>query len=545
ADGTQVYVRDRVAKTTTVVSANGATAGNGLSRFGKISADGSTVAFLSASTNLVAPDVNGAADVFVRDMETGAVEVGNLLTGGLPTLGFPANAAREPFSMSDDGRYIAFETVSAGLSASDSFGTLYFRDRESGQTQPFLFLQGRPTAPRISADGQFVAFEASGKVQLLNRTGGTTVAIGNGTVGDISADGSTVVFSSNEALVAGDNDGTSDVFVYNGGSVKVVSVNDDGSEAAGDSTGGDVSADGMFVPFISNAASLTGSASKTLAFARVRGVSFSFTPTAVVGGAPVTGKIVLDQSVTSATTAFLTKSSGALRAPASVTIPAGSSMVEFACPTQGVDADVNVRVTLGNIASKWVAIAQANLAGFKIAPSQVYGGSPTTVTATVTLDGKAGPSGLRLLIVSDNPAILETTSVIIPYGAKSASFTVQHQLTQQDQLCHLTVSLRGTTLQASLNVLAIKISSFSFNPQTVLRGNSTVGTVTINGPAPAGGLSVTVTSSVGGVGFVLAIPGGQKSASFDYTVGSSVPTGTKTFTATANGSTKTASLIVK
>src|SRR5262249_11283842 len=65
----QVYVRDIAAGTTILVSADssGASAA-GFSYAPAISADGSTVAFVSGAANLVDGDTNGADDVFVRDL---------------------------------------------------------------------------------------------------------------------------------------------------------------------------------------------------------------------------------------------------------------------------------------------------------------------------------------------------------------------------------------------------------------------------------------------------------------------------------------------
>src|SRR5581483_10739631 len=66
------FVRDMTAGTTTLVSVGqaGAASGNGSSGYGRISADGRYVVFLSNATNLVGVgDTNGKADYFVRDLQ--------------------------------------------------------------------------------------------------------------------------------------------------------------------------------------------------------------------------------------------------------------------------------------------------------------------------------------------------------------------------------------------------------------------------------------------------------------------------------------------
>jgi Tol biopolymer transport system component len=69
-----VYVRDLIADTTTLVTANrpGTDAGDSYSSSGRLAAGGRYVAFYSSASDLVARDVNGhLSDVFVRDLKTG------------------------------------------------------------------------------------------------------------------------------------------------------------------------------------------------------------------------------------------------------------------------------------------------------------------------------------------------------------------------------------------------------------------------------------------------------------------------------------------
>ncbi|MEG3636027.1 TolB family protein [Micromonospora palythoicola] len=69
-----VYVRDLIADTTTLATANrrGTGAGNSYSSWGRIAAGGRYVTYYSSASDLVARDVNGnGSDVFVRDLHTG------------------------------------------------------------------------------------------------------------------------------------------------------------------------------------------------------------------------------------------------------------------------------------------------------------------------------------------------------------------------------------------------------------------------------------------------------------------------------------------
>ena len=94
--------------TTTLVSVDSVGAeGNGDSSSPSISGDGSYVAFESLSTNLVAPATNGNAHIFVRDLLAGITTV---LVSVDSTGAEGDNNSNFP-SISSDGRYVAFESL--------------------------------------------------------------------------------------------------------------------------------------------------------------------------------------------------------------------------------------------------------------------------------------------------------------------------------------------------------------------------------------------------------------------------------------------------
>jgi len=94
---------------------------------------------------------------------------------------------------------------------------------------------------------------------------------------------------------------------------------------------------------------------------------------------------------------------------------------------------------------------------------------------------------------------------------------------------------------------AVVLSSLTIAPDHVVGGNSTQATVTLTGPAGMGGVRVDVQSSsilTAAVSPNFAIiPQGQTSAVFPITT--SRFAGVVTFTATAGGVSKTASLTVQ
>lgn len=116
--GDQVYLRDRLRRTTTLVSRRsdgGLSVGTASSP--AVSADGRTVAFVSTARDLVAGDTNGAADVFVRDLDAGALR--RVGSGGGVT------------DISGNGRYV--------LSRSDPGSDDLLRyDLRTGAAQPLV-----------------------------------------------------------------------------------------------------------------------------------------------------------------------------------------------------------------------------------------------------------------------------------------------------------------------------------------------------------------------------------------------------------------------
>ena len=159
-----VYLFDRTTAKLQVVSTtlSGEPAENSSSA-PSISADGRWVAFVSASSRLVANDTNQVADVFVRDLLTGTTDlVSQGTTGEQATL--PSTRVR----ISGDGRFVAFQTSATNLDPAPS-GTanqIYLRDRQEGRTWRVSKgpegqgLATPSTLEAISNDGRWVTFRS-------------------------------------------------------------------------------------------------------------------------------------------------------------------------------------------------------------------------------------------------------------------------------------------------------------------------------------------------------------------------------------------------
>ena len=175
--GTDIFVHDRLTGETTRVnvdsSGNQARYSQFTSYGATISPDGRYVAFSSFADNLVPGDTNGASDIFVHDMltgETARVSVDSAGNEGNADSGWAS-------SISSDGRYIAFPSLSTNLVPSDtnSVRDVFVRDRLTNSTSRVSVdssgnegIGGDSIFPALSADGRYVAFMSSARNLVLN-----------------------------------------------------------------------------------------------------------------------------------------------------------------------------------------------------------------------------------------------------------------------------------------------------------------------------------------------------------------------------------------
>jgi len=244
-----VFVRDRQTGTTTRVSVDSAEVqGNGDSNFPSISGDGMHVAFQS-DADLAGGDANPFSDIFVRDLLAGTTTLVSVDSFGAQDP-FPSSSSSP--SISADGRYVAFQS-DADLVANDLNGLfdVYVHDRDADE------------------DGTYDEAGSISTVRVSVRSDGTE-ADQNSSAPSISADGRYVAFESFAAnLVAGDLNGLFDVFVHDrdadgdgiydeAGAISTVrvSVRSDGTEADQASAAPSISGDGRYVAFVSDATNL-------------------------------------------------------------------------------------------------------------------------------------------------------------------------------------------------------------------------------------------------------------------------------------------------
>lgn len=347
-NATDVFVRDLKAGTTRriSVSATGEES-NGVSGLstGALSGDGQQVVFRSLASNLVPGDTNGFEDVFVADLRTGAIRRVSVSPAGaqldalsgvpavlnhdgsyvafrtranidprdtafrsdiyvapnppprvldLVTLTPERAAADSPTqnraAVSHDGRFVAFDSAATNLVAHDTntVRDVFVRDLTLGLTERVSVpasggeSNGASQSPALSPDGRFVAFSSAASnlvagdtngtsdVFLRDRERGLTTRLSVGAA-DAQANGPSetpaacglgacVVFASRATnLTPGTTAERSRIYLRDvrAGTTALISQGFGGADPDGDSSEPTVSGDGRFVAFLSSATNLT------------------------------------------------------------------------------------------------------------------------------------------------------------------------------------------------------------------------------------------------------------------------------------------------
>ncbi|MEW6744265.1 MAG: hypothetical protein AB1486_16045 [Planctomycetota bacterium] len=248
-----------------------------------VSEDGNWVAFASNASNLIPGDTNELTDIFLHDIATGLTT-----RVSVDSAANQANGRSLRPSISDDGRYVAFESVADNLVAGDSNGVadVFVHDCLTGATirvsvgSTGVQGNGPSVAPSIDGSGDLVAFTSEARNLVPGDGNGvadvfvrdiamaTTRRISESVLGGdangpsdrpaISHSGSYVSYASAASdIVLLDTNAATDIFLHDlaTSSNSRVSLTWAGGEANGDCYGSAVSNSGRVV-FSSTATNL-------------------------------------------------------------------------------------------------------------------------------------------------------------------------------------------------------------------------------------------------------------------------------------------------
>jgi len=178
-----IFLRDRQTGTTSRISvASDGTQANGHSwttggPSPNTSANGQLVVFASDASNLVAGDTNGATDIFYHDMKTGKTALVSVATTG----GSANGSSDDPY-ISQNGRYVVFSSNASNLVAGDTNGCrdCFMRDLQTGvTTRVSVGSDGKEsnaesTQASISDDGRYIVFQSDASSLVANDNNNAT-----------------------------------------------------------------------------------------------------------------------------------------------------------------------------------------------------------------------------------------------------------------------------------------------------------------------------------------------------------------------------------
>ena len=294
------------------------------------------------------------------------------------------------------------------------------------------------------------------------------------------------------------------------------------------------------------------------ALASVSLSSLSLNPTSVTGGNSSTGTVTLSGAAPAGgAQVALSSNNGAASVPSSLAVPAGATSATFTVSTSAVAASTTVAISAAHggvtkTASLTVTPASPpapSLSSLTLNPTSGIGGAQSS-TGTVTLSGPAPTGGAQVALSSNNGAASVASSVAVPAGVTTATFTVNTSVVTASTTVTISAAYGGVSKSATLTVTPPPlptVSSLTLNPTSVIGGvNSTTGTVTLSGPAPAGGAQVVLSSNNGAASVPsrVFVPAGATSATFAVSTSVVLVSTSVTISASYNSTTQTATLSV-
>jgi hypothetical protein len=129
----------------------------------------------------------------------------------------------------------------------------------------------------------------------------------------------------------------------------------------------------------------------------------------------------------------------------------------------------------------------------ELTPNPVVGGQ--TVTGKVTIPGPAPLTGYVVKLSSSDTGVKVPASVTVPYKAISQTFSITTSGVAVNTNATISATFAGGTGTAQLVRTPASLLSVVASPSPVVAGQTTTGTVNLNGLAGAGGYLVQLSSS--------------------------------------------------
>jgi len=242
----------------------------------------------------------------------------------------------------------------------------------------------------------------------------------------------------------------------------------------------------------------------------------TLSPASLIGGISSAGTVDLVSAATSDVVVKLKSNAGFATVPATVTVTKGTTSATFTVSTVPVGADSAAQITASvgtsSIGGRLTVLAP-RVSGLTLSLASVKGGGKSI--GTVTLNGAAPAGSFVVALKSSSTSATVPASVSFAAGKTSVAFTVTSLPVAANTSATITGTTFNTTASAKLAVLAPVITAFTASPANVTGGVSLTEAVSIDGPAPAAGLSIALSTNSVSVTppATLVVPAGAVKAS--------------------------------
>jgi hypothetical protein len=270
----------------------------------------------------------------------------------------------------------------------------------------------------------------------------------------------------------------------------------------------------------------------------------------VLAGSSTTGEVSLDDVAPAGGQQVDLQSSVPSRVsvPSSVVVAPGQASASFPVNTTlggPVTATLTGSIGASNASTQLNVVDTESVASVKLERQCFTFG--VFSSNRVTLDVPARADTVVGLASSDDTSLAVPPGVTVPAGSMSAFFTATAIL--DSPLVTVTATLGTSQATDSAPVSATppdpKADELSVDPDTLIAGNGSTGTVTLDCEAPPGGTTVTLSADSGvSVPTSVVVPEGQLSVDFAITTDSGLDDGQYDVSATAGGETVHATLTV-
>jgi|SRR5579871_748625 len=177
-------------------------------------------------------------------------------------------------------------------------------------------------------------------------------------------------------------------------------------------------------------------------------------PSTTVGGKTAQATVTLSAPAVVDAVVYLTSQNAAAIVPATVIVHAGSATASFPIKTSAVASSVTGQITAYDrvMVSAPITVRPIGVKSVGLSPTTVVGGN--AVSGAVTLEAPAAPGNITVNLSSTDPAVANpaVSSIIIPAGSLTGTFTVNTSAVSASTTVTIKASADGITKGKSLKV---------------------------------------------------------------------------------------------